>query len=194
MGEPALASLPNRDQILLRLEGARRQAELAATALAAGDRAGLESAVCATIDQALKAVTAALYGLNVLLPSPLPASRLTRRNLRDRFAAVSASSAVLELLDREATPLVGWLWWLDRKEAASAFASLLCPGEEAADPPTLWRDPLEPSHGIEALPPDRYLAEAVAQVERLLEEIGQLVGTDVETYREAARRQFGRLI
>jgi len=194
MGEPALASLPNREQILLRLAGARRQAELASTSMAAGDLAGLESALCAAIDQALKAVTAALYGLNALLPSPLPASRLSRRNLRDRFAAVQASSAALELLDREAQPQVGWLWWLDRKEAASAFASLLCAGQEPTDPPRLWRDPLEPAHGVEAAPPDQYVAEAVTRVERLIEALGRLVVTDVETYQEAARRQFGRLL
>lgn len=194
MGESALASLPNREQVVLRLQGARRQAEQVAAALAAGDLIGLESALCAAIDQALKAVTAALYGFNALLPSPLPASRLNRRNLRDRFAAVQATSAVLELIDRAAHPHEGWLWWLDRKEAASAFTALLRPPGEAADTPALWRDPLEPAHGVETLSPDRYVAQAVAQVEQLVEDVSRLAAADVAAYREAARRQPGRLI
>lgn len=194
MGDPGLARLPNQQQILLRLDGARRQAEQASIALESGDHAGLESALCAAIDQALKAVTAALYGFNSLLPNPLPASRVTRRNLRDRFVAVQARSAVLELLDRESRPHEGWLWWLDRKEASSAFASLIRSPADAKMPPALWRDPLDPAHGVEMLRPDRYVQQAVEQVERLVEEIGRLAGPDIAAYREAARRQPGRLI
>lgn len=194
MSEAGLAKLPNEQQIRMRLEGARWQAERAAAALEAGDRTQLESALCAAIDQALKAVTAALHGFNSLLPNPLPPDRVTRRNVRDRFVAVQASSAVLDLLDAETRPEEGWLWWLDRKEGSSAFASLIRPSDDPKVPPALWRDPLKPEYGVEPLRPDRYARSAVERVEQLVVEIGRLAAQDVAAYREAARRQPGRLL
>lgn len=191
--DPAILKLPNETQIALRLAGAREQLTLVVDALRTHRPSLAESATCAVIDQALKTLTAALHGFNLLLPQPLPAERVTWRNLRARFVAVQAESAVLDLVEEHLRPRVGWLWWLDRKEHASAFAPLLRVDSETGSV-AIWRDPLDPTAGVEAGTPDEYLASVLDRIEELTREIARLARKDVETFRQAARRQPGRML
>ncbi len=193
MDDPAIVKLPNETQIALRLAGARDQLALVVDALRTKRPSLAESATCAVIDQALKALTAALHGFNLLLPQPLPAERVSWRNLRARFVAVQAESAVLDLVEEHLRPRAGWLWWLDRKEHASAFAPLLRVDTETGSV-AIWRDPLDPTAGLEAGTPDDYLAGVLDRIEQLTREITRLARQDVETFRRATRRQPGRML
>lgn len=191
--DPAILKLPNETQIALRLAGARDQLTLVVDALRTHRPSLAESATCAVIDQALKTLTAALHGFNLLLPQPLPAERVTWRNLRARFVAVQAESAILDLVEEHLRPRVGWLWWLDRKEHASAVAPLLRVDSETGSV-AIWRDPLDPTAGVEAGTPDEYLTSVLEHIEELTREIARLARKDVETFRQAARRQPGQML
>ncbi|WP_038039029.1 hypothetical protein [Thermorudis peleae] len=194
MNNSGLEKLPTQQQAHLRLEGARYHAREAAMAIEAKDQVRVEAAICAGIDQALKALTAALHGLNLLLPQPLPASRLSRRNLRERFRSVEAPSRTLDLLDQAAQPEEGWLWWLEAKDAASPFAALVRPSTAPGRPFELWRDPLDHSRGLEEHAPDQYLLDAIARINTLIGQIAALAPHDAKAFQDAARRLPGRLI
>jgi len=192
MADPIATRLPNEAQVLLRLTGAREQLSILREAIRAHRQTVAEAAACAVTDQAVKAVTAALHGFNLLLPQPLPAERVTWRNLRARFVAVQAESAVLDLVEEQSRPRSGWLWWLERKDQASAFAPLLHfdgEGETVA----LWRDPLDPTQGTEQGSPEDYFTAVLDRIEDLVREIGRLARKDAELFRQAARRQPGRI-
>lgn len=192
MADPIGTRLPNESHVLLRLSGAREQLAILREALRTQRQVVAEAAACAVVDQAMKSVTAALHGFNLLLPQPLPAERVNWRNLRARFVAVQAESAVLDLLDEHLRPRAGWLWWLERKEHASAFAPLL-----RFDPDTssvaVWRDPLDPTLGTEAGTPEEYFSGILDRIDDLVREIGRLARRDVDIFRQAARRQPGRI-
>jgi hypothetical protein len=187
------STLPNEQQIASRLAGAREQLAILTEALRTRRPVLAEAAACAVIDQALKTVTAALHGFNLLLPQPLPAERVSWRNLRARFVAVQVESAVLDLIEEQLRPRSGWLWWLDRKEHASTFAPLLRFDSEAGSV-AIWRDPLDPTAGVEPGAPEDYLAPILQRIEDLTREIGRLARKDAEAYRQAARRQPGRML
>ncbi|WP_040669204.1 hypothetical protein, partial [Nitrolancea hollandica] len=69
-----------------------------------------EAVTCGAIAQLLHALDATLYGFSNLLPDPLPHSRVSRRNLRDRFHAIQCESQVLRLMDEADRAKSGWLW------------------------------------------------------------------------------------
>jgi len=192
MADPIGTRLPNESQVLLRLSGAREQLAILREALRTHKQTVAEAAACAVVDQAMKAVTAALHGFNLLLPQPLPAERVSWRNLRGRFVAVQAESAVLDLLEESFRSRAGWLWWLERKEYASAFAPLLR-FDPDSDTVALWRDPLDPTHGTEAGTPEVYFSTVLDRIEELVREIGRLARRDVDNFRQAARRQPGQI-
>ncbi|MCX7623798.1 MAG: hypothetical protein RMK01_03835 [Thermomicrobium sp.] len=192
MSDPVTTRLPNETHIVLRLNGAREQLAILHEALRDHRYVVAEAAVCAIVDQAAKAVTAALHGFNLLLPQPLPAERVSWRNLRARFVSVQAESAVLDLIEEHLRPRSGWLWWLDRKEHASTFAPLLRIDAESGSV-ALWRDPLDPTQGTEPGSPDEYFTVVLERVEELVREIGRSARRDAEQYRQAARRQPGRI-
>ena len=192
MADPIATRLPNEAQVLLRLSGAREQLAILRDGLRNQQQPLAEAAACAILDQATKTVIAALHGFNLLLPQPLPAERVNWRNLQARFVSVQAESAVLDLVEEHMRPRVGWLWWLERKEQASAFAPVL-----HVDPDTgtvaVWRDPLDPTQGTEPGTPEEYFASILERIENLVREIGRLARRDAETFRHAARRQPGRI-
>ncbi|MCS7050036.1 MAG: hypothetical protein NZL87_00305 [Thermomicrobium sp.] len=193
MDDPGLAKLPTENQILLRLSGAREQLAILRESLRAHRPALAEAAAAAVVDQLLKALTAALHGFNLLLPQPLPADRVSWRNLRARFVAVAVDSAIVNLLEESLRPRTGWLWWLDRKEHASAFAPLLQIDAETGSA-AIWRDPMDPTLGFEELPPTEYLGHVLDRVEALTRDIARLARRDAEVFRHAARRQPGRML
>ncbi len=190
--DPVTTKLPNEKQILLRLGGARELVNVLREALQAQNQLLAEAAACAVVDQTLKAVTAALHGFNLLLPQPLPAERVNWRNLRARFVSVQADSAVLQQLEGAYRARSGWLWWLERKAEASAFAPLLHRDPEGGVV-MLWRDPLDPTLGFEPVAPEVYCATVLEQAESLIREISRLAAKDAERFRQAARRQPGRI-
>lgn len=173
-----------RRQVEVKLAGARMQ--FAALA-AAQDRDAAESYACAAVHQMLQALTAALQQLNALMPDPLPPMRVSRRNLRDRFAAVGAESQVLRELDRVGRPGQGWLWWLERQAAGSSFRSLvqLDPAGQRA----VSRDPLDPGAGLEPGGAAAHLTTRLEQMRALVAQIDGLADADAARYRAALRRQ-----
>lgn len=192
MSDPDFIRLPNENQVQLRLHGAREQLALLRDALQQQRPNLAEAAACAVIDQSLKAVTAALHEFNLLLPHPLPAERVSWRNLRARFIAVQIESAALNFIEEQLRPYSGWLWWLDRKEQASAFAPLLH-WDSQRGTVAIWRDPLNPTAGVEADSPLQYLSTILDRIEEATRELARLARKDVEEYRRAARRQPGRM-
>ncbi len=190
--DPVTTKLPNEKQIFLRLGGARELVNVLREALQAHNQLLAEAAACAVVDQTLKAVTAALHGFNLLLPQPLPAERVNWRNLRARFVSVQADSAVLQQLEEAYRARSGWLWWLERKGEASAFAPLLHREPEGGTV-VLWRDPLDPTLGFEPVAPEAYCTTVLEQTESLIREISRLAAKDAERFRQAARRQPGRI-
>lgn len=192
MDDP-IVHLPNEAHVQRRLAGAREQLGILQEALRQRRYVLAEAAANAITDQALKAVTASLHGFNLLLPQPLPAERVSWRNLRARFVAVQVESAVLNVVEEHLRPHTGWLWWLDRKEHASAFAPLLHLDTEQ-ERIRLWRDPLDPTAGFEEEEPVAYFDTTLTRVEDLIGDITRLMRKDVEEYRRAARRQPGRMV
>ena len=88
--------VPNRAQVRRGLAPAGVQiaaierAERAEHAFDEAAAPAVDAFPAAGIIQLLQAVTAALDGLNHRLPDPLPPTHSSRRNLRDRFAAVAS--------------------------------------------------------------------------------------------------------
>lgn len=188
---------PNREAVQARIDGARFQIKMLEGVLSAGTVSHEQAQSCAgaAIDQLLQAVSAALFGFSSLLPDPLPAQRLNRKNLRDQFFAVEAESAVLHRVDAAAHPGEGWLWSLEVKHDGAAFGKLLVrsgSGDSASI--RLVKDPLDPKSGTEEQGPLEYLKGNVEQVLRLVSDIGEKAHEDVLRYREAQRRQARRLI
>jgi len=189
--------VPNRETADARVAGARFQLESLQQVLKTDDQslAKAESCVSGAIDQLLQAISASLGGFNSMLPDPVPAQRVNRKNLRDQFYAVNAESHVLQRVDHAARAGEGWLWSLEQKHDGAAFGHLLLktqPGETSTL--ALVRDPFDHSSGTEGSSPVEYLNTAVDQVLQLLSEIGEKAAADVVTYREAQRRQARRLI
>jgi hypothetical protein len=189
--------VPNREAVEDRLSGARFQIETMNQQLAkeGSSQPQLESCLNAAIDQLIQAINATLAGFNSMLPDPLPAQRISRRNLRDQFYAVGAESNVLQIVDNAARSGDGWLWYLEQKHDGAAYSHLLLK-QDAGGSSTyaVVRDPLNSKAGTEQGSPESYLNAAYDQVLQLLDEIARNVDDDVMIYREAQRRQARRLI
>ena len=154
-----------------------------------------EAVTCGAITQMLQALDATLYGFSKLLPDPLPHSRVSRRNLRDRFHALQCESQALRLIMEEATrPNSGWLWWLERKAEGSAFFPLLL--LEAPRPNTLvlWRDPANHTAGLEPSPSPVYLHDMLERMRDLTRQVADRIPEDLHHYRESWRHQRHHLL
>jgi hypothetical protein len=194
-GRTLAQHVPNRADVDDRMAGARFQIETLKGLLEAGDAASrpqMESCANAAVDQLLQAITSALNGLNSMLPDPLPAQRVSRRNLRDQFYAVGSESAVLQDLDSAAHVGDGWLWFLEQKHDGAPFGHLLVKAEDGSL--VMVKDPLNASGGNESGSPVDYLNTALDQIVEILSQIAEKANDDVMHYREAQRRQARRLI
>ncbi|MGA7669034.1 MAG: hypothetical protein WBW04_01330 [Nitrolancea sp.] len=178
------------------MAGARFQIETLKGLLGAGNVSlpQAESCANAAVDQLLQAITAALNGLNSMLPDPLPAQRVSRRNLRDQFYSVGSESGVLQDLDTAAHAGDGWLWFLEQKHDAAPFGHLLVKADSSGGSLAMVKDPVNPSGGNESGSPVDYLNSALDQVVEVLSRIAEKANDDVMHYREAQRRQARRLI
>lgn len=194
MSSPS-AAIPNQDQVDRKLAGA--QAQIDALRRAGGNlnqaEVDQESCACAAVDQLLQAVTAALHGLNGLMPDPLPPSRVSRRNLRDRFHGVLTESEAIREVDAAARPGEGWLWALEQKDLGAAFAPLLA-FDGSGGLRGMWRNPLDHDAGLESAPADVYLTESLGRVHQLIHRVAALAHGDAARYAEADARQRPRLI
>ncbi len=196
-GRTLAQHVPNRSDVDDRMAGARFQIETLKGLLEASDtsRPQAESCANAAVDQLLQSITAALNGLNSMLPDPLPAQRVSRRNLRDQFYAVGSESAVLQDLDAAAHAGDGWLWFLEQKHDGAPFGHLLVKSDPEDDGTmSMVKDPVNATGGNEAGSPVDYLNNALDQVVEILSQIGEKANDDVMHYREAQRRQARRLI
>jgi hypothetical protein len=194
MGKTSPEPISSGTQVDLKLDGARFQIQMLEQlpGKVNGNTAGVESCAVAAIDQTLQALAAALQQRNEMRTDPLPASRMSRRNLRDEFHAVQSDSTVIRDIDAEARPNEGWLWWLEQKHAAAAFAHLIASGEDGVS--RLLRDPLNPAAGFEEGTVSAYLRESVKRVEGLIQRVTRQMSDDAAQYREARRKQSRRLI
>jgi hypothetical protein len=194
MGKTSPEPISSGTQVDLKLDGARFQIQMLEqlTGEVSGSTAGVESCAVAAIDQTIQALSAALQQLNEMLTDPLPASRMSRRNLRDEFHAVQSDSSVIRDIEAEAHHDDGWLWWLEQKHAAAAFARLIASGDDGEL--RLLRDPINPDAGFEEGTVSAYLRESVERVEDLIQRVTRQMSDDAARYREARRKQSRRLI
>lgn len=194
MSQSVTGKIPNQAEVDRKLAQSRYQiSTLRQTAEPASRSAvAAESCASAAIDQMLEALSATLHGINLLMPDPLPALRVSRRNLRDRFYAVQCESRALHEVEAAARPGAGWLWWLEEKAAGSTFAPLL--REAEGDSPALWKDPLQPELGVESTSPVEYLDQSLAGIEQLIRSVVGLAEDDMARYRDALSRQTRRLM
>lgn len=154
-----------------------------------------EAVTCGAIAQLLQALDATLYGFGKLLPDPLPHSRVSRRNLRDRFHAVQCESQALRLIMEEADGAKsGWLWWLERKAEGSAYFPLLLQEAPRAKTLVLWRDPANHAAGLEPSPSPVYLREMLDRMRDLTRHVADLIPEDLHCYRERWRHQRHHLL
>ncbi len=153
-----------------------------------------EAVTCGAIAQLLHALDATLYGFSNLLPDPLPHSRVSRRNLRDRFHAIQCESQVLRLMDEADRAKSGWLWWLERKAEGSAFFPLLFVGPQRTKALILWRDPANHEAGLEPNPSPEYLREMLERMRELTRRVADLMPEDLHRYREHWRHQRHHLL
>jgi len=195
-GRTVTQHVPNRAEVDDRIAGARFQIETLKRLLESENavRPEAESCANAAVDQLLQSITAALNGFNSMLPDPLPAQRVSRRNLRDQFYSVGSESAVLQDLDGAAHAGDGWLWYLEQKHDGAPFGHLLVKSDSSDGPVAMVKDPLNASGGNESGSPVDYLNSAVDKVVEILTQIGDKANDDVMHYREAQRRQARRLI
>lgn len=154
--------------------------------------AAIESCVDAAIDQMLQALNVTLQQFNTLLPDPLPANRVSRRNLRDIFYAVESESHVLREIEAAARPHDGWLWWLEEKRTAGEVTSLVDPSADGEQ--HVWRDPLNPAARFEDGSPIDYLNRSLRRMSALIEQLLDQMADDIARYRDAQRQQARRLI
>lgn len=192
--------IPSRSQVERKLAAASYQIELLQriqdeSSADSGSLVAVESCTSAAINQLLQALTATLDGFNRQLPDPLPAMRVSRRNLRDEFHAVEIQSEVLREIESAARIGNGWLWWLEQKHAGGPFGPLIerATGSEGATF-VLLRDPLNLEAGTEPDSPVVYLQTALAKMIELLDRIGTLVTGDISAYRAGVRGQSRRMI
>lgn len=136
---------------------------------------------------------ATLYGFGVL-PDPLPPSRTSRRNLRDRFHSVQGQSQALRLVDQAARPDEGWLWWLERNAEGGRFFPLLHQDVQPGVPLLLWKDPANPAAGVEPDPPPLYLRLTLDRMHELIDRVMELIPEDLFHYHECWQLQRHRLI
>lgn len=153
-----------------------------------------EAVTCGAIAQLLHALDATLYGFSNLLPDPLPHSRVSRRNLRDRFHAIQCESQVLRLMDEADRAKSGWLWWLGRKAEGSAFFPLLFIEPQRTKALILWRDPANHEAGLEPNPSPEYLREMLERMRELTRCVAELMPEDLHRYREHWRHQRHHLL
>lgn len=187
--------LPGQSQVNAKLAAARWQiGALERAGSTNGGGVAAESCACAAVDQMLQALSVALHGLNRLMPDPLPPSRVSWRNLRDRFFAVEADSQALRAVQSASRAEGGWLRSLELKREGSAYAELLNPAIDRSGPPGLRRDPLRPELGDEPGEAVVYLAEAVEHIDGLIRQIAALAPEDVARYREGLARQTRRMM
>lgn len=189
--------VPNREAVNDRISGAQFQIDTLKQVLSSKDASlpHAESCVSAAVDQLLQAVTVALDGFNSMLPDPLPAQRVNRKNLRDQFYAVNAESSVLQSVDTAAHAGDGWLWFLEQKHDGAAFGHLLVKtGSAEALGYAVAKDPMNVSGGHESAAPADYLNSALDHVIDLLGDVAEKANDDVLQYRESQRRQARRLI
>jgi hypothetical protein len=153
-----------------------------------------EAVTCGAIAQLLHALDATLYGFSKLLPDPLPHSRVSRRNLRDRFHAIQCESQVLRLMDEADRAKSGWLWWLERKAEGCAFFPLLFVEPQRAKALVLWRDPANHEAGLEPNPSPEYLRETLERMRELTRRVADLIPEDLHRYQEHWRHQRHHLL
>lgn len=173
-----------------KLAGARHQIDALRRLSNGNDDAAAESCACAAIEQILQVVAAALQQLNLQLPQPLPASRVSLRNLRDEFQTVQAESASLPLFEQAERP-GAWLDRLRQQQLGATFAPLL---RQRDGSDQILRDPLEPDAGVEPAAPADYLAQAARQAEMLVRLAAARTPDDAMRFREGQRKQTRRLI
>ena len=155
-----------------------------------GPQEAAESYATAAVDQTLQAMTALLQSLNLELPDPLPASRVSLRNLRDSFQSVRAESAALHAFEQAERP-GAWLDRLEQQRLGASFAPLLRGRDGGLQ---ILLDPLEPDTGVAAQSPVDYLERALQQAEELAQRFAQELPEDVVRFRDAHRKQTHRLI
>ena len=191
MSQTLPQQVPNRSFVMEKLDGAEFQIEtLRGKAGKGAPEAAAESCACAAMDQLLQAISGMLHGFNQLLPEPLPASRVSLRNLRDEFQSVQAESKALraiEHVDRNGE----WLDDLQQKHIASSFTVVL---SQDGNGFKLFKNPLNPSQGTEEQDAATYLTHALGQTRDLIGQVAGEIDGDVMTYREAHRQQTRRLI
>lgn len=153
-----------------------------------------EAVTCGAIAQLLHALDATLYGFSKLLPDPLPHSRVSRRNLRDRFHAIQCESQALRLMDEADRVNSGWLWWLERKSEGSAFFPLLLADTQRAKSLVLWRDPANHAAGLEPSPSPVYLRETLERMRELTGRVADLIPEDLHCYQGNWRHQRHHLL
>ena len=181
----------NRSVIDLKLAGARYQiGALRGSTASANASTGAESSAAAAIDQMIQAVIATLQGLNMQLPEPLPASRVSLRNLRDEFRSVQAESAALRAIE-QVHRAGGWLHQLEQQRLGSTFAPLL---SHTGGSYQIYCDPLEPGAGTESQSAVDYLEQMLNRVQGLVRQTADQMPEDVVRFREAQRKQARRLI
>jgi hypothetical protein len=181
----------NRSFIDRKFAGVRAQiACLRGLAPADGSQATADSYATAAVDQTLQAMSALLQSLNLELPDPLPASRVTLRNLRDKFQSVQAESAALQVFEQAQRP-GAWLDRLEQQRLGASFAPLLRGRDGGLQ---ILLDPLEPDTGVAAQAPADYLEQALQQAEDLAQRFAQELPEDVVRFRDAHRKQTRRLI
>ncbi len=154
-----------------------------------------EAVTCGAIAQLLHALDATLFGFSKLLPDPLPHSRVSRRNLRDRFHAIQCESQALRLIMAEADRAKsGWLWWLERKAEGSAYFPLLFVEAQRARTLVLWRDPANHEAGLEPCSSPVYLQETLERMRDLTQHVSDLIPEDLHRYQESWRQQRHHLL
>ena len=195
MSTPSASSIPSQEQVDRKLAGVQSQIDALRRAGGNLNQPGVdqESCACAAVNQLLQAVASGLHGLNSLMPDPLPPSRVSRRNLRDRFQSVLADSEAIREVEAAARPGEGWLWWLEQKDLGAAFDSLL-DREASGGVRGIWKDPLNHTSGLESAAPDVYLTETLGRVEALIHRIAALAHGDAARYVEAESQQRRRLM
>ncbi|HUY99175.1 MAG TPA: hypothetical protein VMU89_02400 [Thermomicrobiaceae bacterium] len=195
MSNPSASAIPSQAQVDRKLAGVQSQIDALRRAGGNANQAAVdqESCACAAVDQLLQASTAGLHGLNALMPDPLPHSRVSRRNLRDRFQSVQSDSEAIREVEAAARPREGWLWWLEQKDLGAAFERLL-DIDDSGGVRGIWKDPLDHGAGFETAPPDVYLSEALGRVRALVHRIAALAHGDAARYNEAEAQQRRRLM
>jgi hypothetical protein len=191
MSQTLPEQVPNRSFVAEKLDGAAFQIDaLRQQAGPGGTPAAAESCACAAMDQLLQSISGVLHGFNQLLPEPLPASRVSLRNLRDEFQSVQSESKALraiEQVDRSGE----WLDDLQQKHVASSFTVVL---RRDGDRFKLFKNPLDPRAGTESQDAADYLTAALQHTRELIGQVASDISDDVMRYREAHRQQTRRLI